>query len=98
MTEAGKEIVKRFKEMKKFTLAGNREYWTEIYYKDGKIEIAGGDTMANSEEYRLDITETEALEKIKTYFYYHSLKFNKKIELVTDEQVLEYWKLWPHEG
>lgn len=98
MTQAGKEIIENFKKKGKFTLAGNREYWEEIYFEEGKIICAGGETHGNNEQYRDEISEEQALHKIKHYFYYHSRVFEKEASVKTDEEVLEYWKRWSYEG
>lgn len=91
MTEAGKEIVDIFKKNGKHTIAGNREYWEELYYIDGKIIYAGGETLGNTEDFREEITEEEALKKLKNYIKNKALVFDRDMALETDEQFLAYW-------
>ena len=95
MTEAGRGILSIFKRNRKHTIAGNREYWEELYYQEGKIIHAGGQTFGNTEDFREVISEDEAIEKIKAYFSSKAWVF-EKMELVTDEEVLEYWKKNPY--
>jgi hypothetical protein len=98
MTAAGKEIIQLFKNKGKFTLAGNREYWEEIYHIDGRIICAGGQTHGNTEDYREEISEEDALRKIKSYFYYRAKVFDRSSGLKSDEEVLAYWKKNSFEG
>ncbi|MCH2235973.1 MAG: hypothetical protein MK078_17160 [Crocinitomicaceae bacterium] len=98
MTEAGKEIIALFKKKGKFTLAGNRENWEEIYHIDGKIICAGGESHGNIEKYRDEISEDDALRKIKSYFSSRARVFNRDSNIETDLDVLNYWKDHPYEG
>ena len=96
MTEAGKEIIMMFKKKGKFTTAGNREYWEELYFEQGKIICAGGGTNGGYEEYRDEISEEQALNKLKTYFKYKALVFDRDKRVESDEEVLNYWKDNPY--
>lgn len=98
MSPAGQEIIAMFKKRGKFTVAGNREYWEEIYHIDGKIICAGGETHGNTEDYRDEITEEAALGKLKSYFKYRAMVFDRENLLETDEEVLTYWKEHSSEG
>ena len=94
MLSAGEEILEKFKQQGKFNLSDNKEYWEELYYKKGKIMNAGGDSFSDTEEFRMEISEDDALDKIRRYFINHA-DINEDLELDSDEEVLDYWNNWP---
>ena len=65
MTEAEKEIIKRLKEKGKFTLQANREFYELLKYENGKFINIEGETFGNTETGRKEISETQALKKIR---------------------------------
>jgi len=97
MTDAGKEIIEIFKTNKKFTLAGNKEFYEVLTFENGKIINSNGETYGNIETGRAEISETKALKKIKQYFKQHSQTWENK-SISTDIEILEYWKRWNNEG
>lgn len=91
MTEAGKEIIKILKERTRFTLERNKEFWSELSYKDGQIIYVGGSTNGGYDEFRNQISEEEALDKMMHYFSMKARKFGEP-EIKTDEEALVYWQ------
>ena len=97
MTEAGKKIIELLKSKESFSLQGNREFWEILKYESGKFICVEGETFGNQETGRTEISDIQALKKIKKYFQSHSEIWENK-SISTDEEILEYWKRWKHEG
>jgi hypothetical protein len=62
------KILDLIKAKGKLILAGNREYFEVIEYVGGNFINYGGDTVANTEEYREIIPDEKALDKICYYY------------------------------
>jgi len=91
MTDAGKEIIEILKTRKKFTLAGNKEFWEMLTYENEKNINIDGEAYGNSKTRSVEISATKALKKIKEYFKQHCKTWESK-SISTDIEILEYWK------
>ena len=87
MTKSEKELLALFKSVGQLTLEGNREYWTEMYYSDGKFCIKGGNTFPYTTDYRKNLTKQETLEKIREYLWREAGNWE-----LSDEELVELWK------
>ncbi len=84
MTDTEKEILNVFKSIRRLTIEGNREYWSELYFSGGKFYKQGGSTLPHTTDYKNKITKDEALRTIKEYLWSEAGNWKLK-----DEQLLE---------
>ena len=84
MTDTEKAILKTFKTIRRLTVEGNREYWSELYVSGGKFYLRGGNTFPHSTDYNNEISKEEAVRTIKEYLLRQAGKTK-----MSDEEFLE---------
>lgn len=78
----------------RFMLAGNREYFAGLDFKEGEgFQHFGGDSLNNQEEYRHRISDEQAYQLLLDYWRGHGITWgNKRFD--SDEQVAAHAQEW----
>lgn len=78
-------FIEKLKEKKYKAIAGNKEYFEELYWKEEGILNRGGDTMLNEVEFENYISEESAAQKLKSYYIDKCHTFNMQRPQNDDE-------------